>query len=269
MLAPLGDPAANERERVRRVLSEIARRVNARLGDEAALAIGVGGAPSGAGRLRPRLPGGPATRCVSARPSGSSRRSISPAMGFYRLLFPLHRDDELVAFRDEVLGPLLAYDRRRNSEMIDTLEAYFDSGCNVVDAADRLHVHRNSLAYRLRRVAEITGRDLHQQEHLFLLQLALKVHRVLQAVAVEVHHHEVGTAGQCEIDMRFDSLTQDGRQPDALQVRRPQRRPQARQGRDLHAEADLRRQRLRHARPPVDLEGRQADSSATPTATPG
>src|SRR3712207_3690609 len=107
------------------------------------------------------------------------------AMGFYRLLFPLHRHAEPVAFRAEVLDALLSYDQRRNSELIDTLEAYSVSGCNVVEAADRLHVHRNSLAYRLRRIAEITSRDLHHQEDLFLLQLALKIHRVLQAVGRE------------------------------------------------------------------------------------
>ena len=49
---------------------------------------------------------------------------------------------------------------------------------------------------------------------------------------------------------------QDGRQPDVLQVHHPQRRAQARQGRDLHAQADLRRQRLGHALPPEPLEGR-------------
>ena len=50
----------------------------------------------------------------------------------------------------------------------------------------------------------------------------------------------------------------DGRPPADLQVLHPQRRPRLRQDGDLHAEADLRRQRLGHARPPVDLEGRQA-----------
>ena len=49
------------------------------------------------------------------------------------------------------------------------------------------------------------------------------------------------------------------RQDADLQIRRAPGRQCLRQDRDLHAEADLRRQRLGHARPPVDLEGRQAD----------
>ncbi len=44
---------------------------------------------------------------------------------------------------------------------------------------------------------------------------------------------------------------------DDVQVHRQERRPRPRQGRDLHAEAPLRRQRLRHAHPPEPVEGRQ------------
>ena len=50
----------------------------------------------------------------------------------------------------------------------------------------------------------------------------------------------------------------DGRPDDDLQILHPAGRPDLRQDRDLHAEADLWRQRLGHALPPVDLEGRQA-----------
>ena len=39
---------------------------------------------------------------------------------------------------------------------------------------------------------------------------------------IECHHHEVATAGQCEIDQRFNTLLQVGRQHDAVQVRDPQ-----------------------------------------------
>jgi DNA-binding PucR family transcriptional regulator len=78
-----------------------------------------------------------------------------------------------------VLSALLHYDAR-NGRMIRRWSPT-DSSCNVVDAADRLHVHHNSLAYRPV-ASPITSRDLHHQEHLFLLQLALKIHRVLEAV---------------------------------------------------------------------------------------
>ena len=64
---------------------------------------------------------------------------------------------------------------------------------------------------------------------------------------VERAHHEVGTAGQAEINYRFAELLQRRRRRDEVQVHHQERRLAQRQDRDLHAEADLRRQRLRHA----------------------
>ena len=75
---------------------------------------------------------------------------------------------------------------------------------------------------------------------------------------VEKHHHEVASA-QHELGLKFGPLTTMADHHAGLQILHPHGRAELRQDGDLHAEADLRRQRLGHARPPVDLEGRQAD----------
>ena len=76
-------------------------------------------------------------------------------------------------------------------------------------------------------------------------------------VVVEKHHHEVASA-QHELGIKFGPMVHAGRPHADLQVRDPQRGPGLRQDRLLHAQARLRRQRLGHALPPVDLEGRHA-----------
>ena len=58
-------------------------------------------------------------------------------------------------------------------------------------------------------------------------------------VPIEVHHHEVATAGQAEIDMRFDTMTTHGRQGHDLQVYCQECRPRQRPDRYLYAQAAL------------------------------
>ena len=75
-------------------------------------------------------------------------------------------------------------------------------------------------------------------------------------VVVEVHHHEVATAGQCEIGTKFAPLVQRADWLLRLKYAVHNVARQLRQDRHVHAEADRRRQWLGYARPPVDLEGR-------------
>ena len=75
-------------------------------------------------------------------------------------------------------------------------------------------------------------------------------------IQIEFHHHEVGTAGQCEIDMRFKELTKHGRPGAVLQVHPAELRPGVRQDDHLHAQAAVPGQRLRNARALQPLEGR-------------
>ena len=77
-------------------------------------------------------------------------------------------------------------------------------------------------------------------------------------IQVERSHHEVGTAGQQEINYRFTTLLGSG--DDMMKFKYVVKNTVWEDGQDrhLHAEADLRRQRLGHAHPPVALEERRA-----------
>jgi purine catabolism regulator len=101
-------------------------------------------------------------------------------LGVYRLLYAFRGSSELVQFCDETLAPLTDYDAKNGTALIETLEAYFRSDASLRDAADTLYLHRNSLAYRLRRISEITGLNLDNLEDRFRLQLALKGFRLVR-----------------------------------------------------------------------------------------
>ena len=73
--------------------------------------------------------------------------------------------------RRVVLGPLLAHDNRH---LLDTLRAYFREGA-ATTAAESLHVHAQTLRYRLRRVRELTGRDPHRPWPRFVLETACAI----------------------------------------------------------------------------------------------
>src|SRR5438046_985679 len=96
-------------------------------------------------------------------------------LGVYRLLFHLDRQSELRDFYRETLGPLLHTDTRGDSTLIDTLEGYFRCNGNLSETARTMHLHRNSLLYRLGRIEEVLGQSLDDSELRLSLQIALKI----------------------------------------------------------------------------------------------
>lgn len=101
------------------------------------------------------------------------------SLGVYPVLFPLWGTPEAEAFVEETLGRLVAYDLNNNTELAHTLETYFSCLGNLGQTAEALHLHRNSLSYRLRRIQEIAGVSLDDAEACFRLQLALKLRRLM------------------------------------------------------------------------------------------
>jgi hypothetical protein len=88
----------------------------------------------------------------------------------------------LAARRVGVSRELLAlreHDVRHGSDYLETLRAFLDSFGDVAAAAARMHVHPNTLRYRIRRILELTGVDLADADARFALQLQLRAMPVL------------------------------------------------------------------------------------------
>jgi purine catabolism regulator len=116
---------------------------------------------------------------------GEKSVTAFPDLGVYRLLLAQRESSELKRFVRDTLGPLLEHGTS-SSDLLETLEGYFLARGNVSRAAALLHIHRNTLIYRLQRISEITGIDWDRAEDQLALQLALKAHRVLGMAATTV-----------------------------------------------------------------------------------
>lgn len=107
---------------------------------------------------------------------GGSRVTLFDDLGVVRLLLtPNDEPEALRTFVGEVIGPVLDYDRKRGTSLIDSLRAYLRADCNLKQAAKKLFVHHKTMRYRLDRIQELTGLDLHVHEDRFHVDLALRI----------------------------------------------------------------------------------------------
>lgn len=79
----------------------------------------------------------------------------------------------LRALVDRVLGPVIAYDRERHTHLLDSLLAYFLHEGKLDVAARGLHIHKNTLSYRLRAIERLTERKLGRLSELYELCMAV------------------------------------------------------------------------------------------------
>ncbi|MEV7183459.1 helix-turn-helix domain-containing protein [Kitasatospora sp. NPDC093102] len=152
-----------------------ARQAAERLARLAGFPVTVGAGRPAAGPSALAASYGEGLRCVRAlRVLGRTGEGASArALGFLGVL--LGDGHDVDGFVGATLGPLLAYDARRGTELVRTLRAYFDCGGSLTRAKDELHVHVNTVVQRLDRVEALLGRDWNQPERSLELQLALRL----------------------------------------------------------------------------------------------
>lgn len=99
-------------------------------------------------------------------------------LGIYKLLFEIEAD-KLANYYREVIEPLNEYDNKHHMDMVLSLFVYFEENCNAAKTAKRLFVHRNTFDYRLKKIEEISGRDLNDPYDRLTLQLGVIVGKQL------------------------------------------------------------------------------------------
>jgi PucR family transcriptional regulator, purine catabolism regulatory protein len=162
-------------------LFELAERAVARAGEQlgARPAAGVGRAVA-AGRAREAYH---EARCaLEARELGAPNGNGAPNqgvatyrdLGSFQLLLSLQDSDALALFCESLLGPIENGEGHYGGELMRSLEAFIECNGQWEAAARRLYCHRHTLRYRIRKVEELTGRDLSSARDRIEFWLALR-----------------------------------------------------------------------------------------------
>jgi hypothetical protein len=138
------------------------------------LAIGVSAPAVGVAALP-----GAVAEARHAHTSAHGRTAVvsSTELASHQLLLARVPADARDAFRELLLGPLVAYDQAHDADLVRTLAQFLECGGSWSRCAELLHVHVNTLRYRISRVETLTGRDLGRFEDRVDFFLALRLSR--------------------------------------------------------------------------------------------
>lgn len=129
---------------------------------------------------------------VARASPGQSRLRTYEDLGLYGLLARAVEPAMLDAVAQTALGPLVRSDTRTGRQYVRTLAAYLKCDRRLKPAAAALHVHVNTLRYRLARIQQLLGVDLENVDARFELEFAVKLLEARGKVPTE---RDVGPTG--------------------------------------------------------------------------
>jgi PucR C-terminal helix-turn-helix domain/Purine catabolism regulatory protein-like family/GGDEF-like domain len=115
------------------------------------------------------------TAAGGAGPVAAVAVVTSDEVASHELLLASVPGSVLRSFRERLLGPLLAYDERHHAELLPTLREFLACSGSWNACAAAMYVHVNTVRYRIRRVEELTGRDLSRLDDQVDFFLALRI----------------------------------------------------------------------------------------------
>jgi len=156
-------------------LRDLLAPLEAGLGSEGRITVGVCAPAAEAGGLRGALEESRHARRIAAARVGRVCVAGPEELASHVLLLAAVPDEVRRAFRGRLLDRVIAYDIEHQADLVRTLEAFLRSDGSWTRCAAQLHVHVNTLRYRIGRIEELTGRDLSRLEDRVDFYLALEL----------------------------------------------------------------------------------------------
>ncbi|WP_371500978.1 PucR family transcriptional regulator [Kitasatospora sp. NBC_00374] len=156
-------------------LRDLLAPLEAGLGSEGRITVGVCAPADEAGGLRGALEEARHARRIAAARVGRVCVAGPEELASHVLLLAAVPDEVRRAFRSRLLDRVIAYDIEHQADLVRTLEAFLRSDGSWTRCAAQLHVHVNTLRYRIGRIEELTGRDLSRLEDRVDFYLALEL----------------------------------------------------------------------------------------------
>jgi sugar diacid utilization regulator len=102
-----------------------------------------------------------ASRCIAVleklnKSSGILRFS---EMGFLNLILEFEDKKKIDEYIENILGIVIEYDLENHTDFLNTLKEYLWNNNSLLYASEKLHMHRNTVKYRIKRIEEMTGKD--------------------------------------------------------------------------------------------------------------
>jgi hypothetical protein len=118
---------------------------------------------------------------TAAKSKGPSDSNVAyyRNLGVVRLLSLLSGHLELVQFCEDILGPIFRHDQKNDGQLFSTMVCFLDNGRDYKKTAKSLFVHENTVRYRIAKSYELLETEIHEDDFLESVSIAIKIHRML------------------------------------------------------------------------------------------
>jgi sugar diacid utilization regulator len=172
------DPGLRATAEMIRVIERVLQRLRVRW-PELTFAAGVGSPHEGVEGLQVTAAEAAAAAAIGRADDPGTRVVGFDAVGLRRMLLAWSGSDPARKAIDDLLAPLDRLGGAKTEAAVRTLAVYLAEQGSLVRAGERLHLHRNAVAYRMRRISALLEADLDDPDDRFALELACRARLVL------------------------------------------------------------------------------------------